>query len=147
MTETDPNQPPYDLVEDQLVGIQNNFHSPICSITLSSNTGLFGFDGDGLCTVTPQPSGCPFGPTGYEGPGTSFDVVDSNNGTIIFTPCLAPGTSAFFSLEETGLGAVTFPAINTGSSPAPAMGPLALGFLGVGLAAAGVVRSRRRKAQ
>lgn len=145
-TEADPNQPPYDLVEDQLVGIQNNFRSAICSITLSSNTGLFGFDGDGLCTASPQPAGCPFGSTGYEGPGTSFSVVDSNNGTIIFTPCLAPGKSAYFSLEESGLGDVTFPVINTGSSPAPAMGPIAIGFLGVGLAVAGVVRARRRQA-
>src|SRR5207247_1044166 len=55
---------------------------------------------------------CPYGPTRYEGRGSttsvasvasgggnSFMVVDANNGTVIFSPAIPPGGSAYFSLE------------------------------------------------
>src|SRR5262249_43486690 len=67
---SDPTQGPFDGVEDTLTGVQNNSGGPVCSIALSSTTDIFGFDDDGICAgYSPGPAGCPFGPTGYEGPG------------------------------------------------------------------------------
>lgn len=98
----DPSQGPYDGSDDTLIGVVNNSSKPVSSLQLSSNTNLFGFDGDGLCTASPAPAGCPFGPTGYEGPGTTFSGVtpDASGGTVSFTTPLAPGATAYFSLEE-----------------------------------------------
>lgn len=97
---SDPNQPPFDGIEDTLVGVQNNSSQSVPAIQLTSNTDIFGFDGDGLCNASPQPAGCPFGPTGYEGPRTSFAPKTLFTGTVNFTGGLAPGASAYFSLEE-----------------------------------------------
>lgn len=115
--QVDPAAPPsgYDGVEDTLIGVQNNSSRSISSINLASTTAsIFGFDQDGICdpsswpspTTTNTPPGCPgpqgFGPTGYEGPGTSFSNISSNQatGTVNFSPALAPGGSAYFGLEE-----------------------------------------------
>lgn len=104
----DPSQGPFDGVEDTLIGVQNNSSTPISSIPLSATSGkpLFGFDGDGLCNQLAfgngEPVGCPFGPTGYEGPGVAFANIspDTTSGTVTFSPAIAPGGSAYFSLEE-----------------------------------------------
>jgi len=58
--EQDPNQPPYEGNNDALVGIQNNSSTPVQALPLSASTGLFGFDGDGICDPGsgPVPSGC-----------------------------------------------------------------------------------------
>lgn len=98
----DNTQPPYDGVEDTLIGVVNESSRPVSSLALSSNTDLFGFDGDGLCAVAPGPAGCPFGPTGYEGPNTTFSGItpDTSGGVVNFTQPLAPGDSSYFSLEE-----------------------------------------------
>jgi hypothetical protein len=111
----DPSQPPYDLIEDTLVGVQNNSTSSISSLALSG-AGIFGFDGDGLCAAltTPKPAGCPYGPTRYEGRGSttsiastasgggnSFVVTNVNSGKVVFSPSIPPGGSAYFSLEGT----------------------------------------------
>jgi RHS repeat-associated protein len=98
----DPNQGPYDGVEDTLIGVVNTSGRTVTNLSLSSDTDLFGFDGDGLCDVAPHPSGCPFGPTGYEGPTTTFANItpDRSGGTILFTGGLAPAASTYFSLEE-----------------------------------------------
>jgi hypothetical protein len=108
---TDVAQGPFDGVEDTLVGVQNNTAlTTIPSLTLSgtASPGIFAFDKDGLCSgvnsskgsgFKPPPSGCPFGPTSYEGPNTSFSIVDENDGTVNFTGGLAPGASTYFSLE------------------------------------------------
>jgi hypothetical protein len=90
------NQPPYDSIEDTLIGVQNDSTFPIPSITLTGND-IFGFDGDGICHFTGGP---PCGPTGYEGPGTAFTIVDANNGTVTFAPPIPAGGHAYFSLEE-----------------------------------------------
>src|ERR1700704_4394515 len=96
---SDPSQPPY-LTEDTLIGVLNESSSPVKSIPLTGSF-IFGFDEDGLCTAEPHPSGCPFGPTGYEGPGTSFEVSNFNEGKVVFEgEGLAAGASAYFSLEE-----------------------------------------------
>jgi hypothetical protein len=99
---SDPSQGPFDGIEDTLVGVQNNSNKTILSIPLSSTIPIFGFDGDGLCTQTPRPGGCPFGPTGYEGPGVSFANINATqtSGVVNFSPGIPPGGSAYFSLEE-----------------------------------------------
>ncbi len=108
--QSDPTQGPLDTFEDTLIGVQNNSSGTIGSLGLSANTDLFGFDGDGLCYVSPHPAGCPFGPTLYEGPGTSFSNVNpaKSGGIVNFTPGLAPGQSTYFSLEETLTGATVY---------------------------------------
>jgi len=98
----DPSQGPFDGLDDTLIGFLNSSSSTISSIQLSSDTNLFNFDQDGLCTQSPQPAGCPFGSTGYEGPGTSFSGINSaqSGGVVNFSPGIAPGQTAYFSLEE-----------------------------------------------
>lgn len=95
----DPSQPPYDGIEDTYFGIINNSQRTVNSIRLQSPNPIFSFDGDGLCTAFPSP-GC-FGPTGYEGPGVSFDSIspDRTSGNVSFGGGLAPGASSYFSLE------------------------------------------------
>jgi hypothetical protein len=98
----DATQPPYDSIEDTLVGVQNNSTQTIPSLHVTGSANPeppFGFDGDGLCTF--GVSGCPFGPTGYEGPNTSFANIaaDLLSGDVVFTGGLSPGGSAYFSLE------------------------------------------------
>src|SRR4051812_45037024 len=101
---TDPRQGPFDGIEDTLIGVQNNSSHAVLSIPLRGQTDIFGFDGDGLCApfTSPQPAGCPFGSTGYEGPGVSFSTIsaDSTSGTVSFAGGIPPGGSAYFSLEE-----------------------------------------------
>jgi hypothetical protein len=101
---TDPSQGAFDGSEDTLVGVQNNSNKAIAGLPLTATVSppIFGFEGDGLCAgYTPGPTGCPFGPTGYEGPNTSFSGIssDENTGTVNFTGGLAAGASAYFSLE------------------------------------------------
>jgi hypothetical protein len=117
---TDPNAPPngYDGAEDTLIGVQNISGKPLASVNLASTTkSIFAFDGDGICNPSQWPSapsttppGCPgpqgFGPTGYEGPNTTFSNISSNQmtGTLNFTKPIASGRSAeataYFALEE-----------------------------------------------
>jgi hypothetical protein len=126
--QSDPSQPPFDGVEDTLIGVQNDSPNAIASIPLSATTGkpLFGFDGDGLCTFLADP-GCPFGSTGYEGPGTSFTNIsaDFTSGTVVFSPALKPGQHTYFSLEE---ALATVPPFDLDPGPpAPADHMVALG--------------------
>ncbi len=95
---SDPGQGPYDAIEDTLIGVQNLSGQTIPSLPISGSD-IFGLDGDGLCTQSPRPAGCPFGATGYEGPGTAFTITDADHGTVLFAGGLAPGASAYFSLE------------------------------------------------
>jgi RHS repeat-associated protein len=97
----DPAQGPYDGTDDTLVGVLNSSSGALGSLGLAAtNAPIFGFDGDGLCTFA-QNSGCPFGPTGYEGPDTSFSNITSSTtaGVVNFPKPLAPGGSTYFSLE------------------------------------------------
>jgi len=104
-------QPPYDTMEDTLVGVVNNSNLPIYSIVLRSAKPIFAFDDDGICGTSPVtlqpynpvPRGCPFGRTGYEGPGVSFSNANSSYtyGSVDFNPPLAAhGGTAYFALEE-----------------------------------------------
>jgi len=69
----------------------------------------------------PPPAGCPFGPTTYEGPGTSFSGIspDMTTGTVNFTPSLAPGATGYFSLEDKLTGASFTTPTPVPSSPTP----------------------------
>jgi hypothetical protein len=93
--QVDPAVSPFDGIEDTLVGIQNDSRNPVAGVTVFGAGDLFGFDGDGLCAYS---SYC-YGPTGYEGPGVSFNVLASGAGEVHFAS-LAPGASTFFGLES-----------------------------------------------
>jgi len=99
---TDPSQPPFDGIEDTLFGVRNNSTKNISAIRLRGSQAIFGFDNDGICAVNPRPAGCPFGPTGYEGPGVSFSSIspDLKSGVVDFNPPIPPGGVAYFGLEE-----------------------------------------------
>jgi hypothetical protein len=109
----DPNQPVYDGADDTLVGVINNASFPVPTIGLHGvNLPIMAFDGDGLCAYGVP--GCPFGPTGYEGPGTSFSGIsaDYETGFVNFNgagqcagPGLPPGGTAYFSLESAATSA------------------------------------------
>src|SRR4051794_772285 len=120
----DATQGPYEEDEDALVGLQNNSPGTVTSIALSSSLDIFGFDDDGICSdltgyTHPSPAGCPFGPTGYEGPGTSFSNIsaDTTSGTVNFSPPVGPGGSASFSLG----GAISAPDTPLGTIPVQAV--------------------------
>lgn len=86
----------YDGIEDTLVGVQNVSGRTIDSLPLSGKD-IFGFEGDGLC----QFIACDYPhPTTYEGPNTTFTIVDPDNGSVNFTGGLAAGATAYFSLES-----------------------------------------------
>ncbi|TMC50878.1 MAG: hypothetical protein E6J20_16595 [Chloroflexi bacterium] len=124
-TAVDPTQPPFDGVEDTLVGVQNNSGGTVTSINLSGASGaspaIFDLDNDGLCAgYVPGPAGCPYGdgasqnyagratntPVG-SGAATTFPAetytnisADKNSGTVNFlNPTIPNGGSAYFSLE------------------------------------------------
>ena len=125
----DPGQGPFDADDDTMVGVVNNSSEPVSSLDIASDTIAFGFDGDGICSgdYTPEPSGCPFGPTGDEGPGTSFAHIspDEASGAVDFAAPLAPGQTAYFSLEEalsaTSVVAGGPSASQAGGAPNPAL--------------------------
>jgi hypothetical protein len=112
--EGDPSVGPFDGSDDTLVGIINDSTTAVKAITVSGpGSDLSGFDGDGICSgdygTWTGSTGCPYGSTGYEGPGTSF-VTDSSlpdSAEVDFTGGLALGKSAYFSLE----GALTSAAL------------------------------------
>ncbi len=135
-----PNNAPYDGSDDTLVGILNSSRSTLTSIPLSSPLDIFGFDGDGPCVSTGAPSACPYGPTGYEGPGVSFTSIsaDTTSGTVNFTPGLAPGASTWFGLEE----ALTTSQIMVGPTGGGVPEPGTWAMLATGLAALAGLRRR-----
>jgi uncharacterized protein (TIGR03437 family) len=107
---SDSSVGPYENSDDTLTGVQNNSSQRFYSLTLKGTTDLFGFEklgdsgSDGICDpgISPRPSGCPFGSTGYEGPGVSFTNISSDyrSGTVNFNGGIPPGGSAYFGLEE-----------------------------------------------
>lgn len=110
----DPAVGPYDGGDDTLVGVQNNLGSPVTGLKLSSTLGIFDLDGDGICSgFSPGPAGCPFGPTGYEGPGTTFSSTSSTVGNVLFTGGLPPGATAYFGLESVVQAAQLLASVNT----------------------------------
>lgn len=156
---------PYEGSDDQLVGVINEDPSfVIGGITVTGPSGLFGFDGDGICTYgtgnafgnTPAtPAGllsyCTTSqldgvdPGDYQGPTTTFSGINGaeSAGTANFSTPLTVGENTFFSLELSptaggGIGGSVTP------SPTPEPGTLAL--LGpMGLALLPMLRRRIRK--
>lgn len=94
--------------DDALVGIQNESAAPVRSISITSTPHheIYDFDGNGICgAFAGAPEGCPFGPTGYEGPAVEFDSTEE---LVKFAgEGLAPGASAYFSLEGISLEGLT----------------------------------------
>ena len=135
---------PYDGSDDTAIDVFNNSSASVPQINISSTLDIFGFDGDGIVTFVAAPSG----PTGYEGPGTSFanivgedfDGVDglgqtaaTETGTVVFAGGLAPESTAYFSLEE-DLSDASTPITVTNGTPLPA--PAVMSLVGIlGLAA------------
>jgi len=79
----DPNILPFDDADDQLIGVVNNSGATVFSITLegrNTGSGIFGFDGDGLCKWASIPCGA----TGYEGPNTYFTITNPYLGVVNF---------------------------------------------------------------
>ena len=140
---------PYDGADDALIGIVNNSSSAFTGSLLLSGTGngggLFGFDGDGICTYVT----CSYTSTsGYEGPNNTFTSIspDGSSGTVLFNVAggVAAGGSSYFSLEGspasiissggiggTGSTGSTGSTGGTGSTTVPE--PASLTLLGVGL--------------
>jgi hypothetical protein len=84
------------------VGIINESAATVQSLPLSG-TGIFDFDGDGLCTDSLAPPGCQFGTTGYEGPGITFTLDPGGSvdiGTVNFAGGLALGAIAYSRLKD-----------------------------------------------
>ena len=101
---TDPNvSATYDGSDDTLIGVINLSPNPVASIPLTAPDQIFGFDGDGVCSasIIPHPAACPFGVTGYEGPGVSFSSINATftSGTVNFNPPIPPQGTAYFGLE------------------------------------------------
>ena len=63
---TDPGT--YDGSDDTYIGVINNSGGTVSSITLSSTTDIFGFDGDGISTPRFGAPGNSTDSTGYGGP-------------------------------------------------------------------------------
>jgi hypothetical protein len=100
-TVTTTGQPPYDSIEDTLVGVVNNSSQPVSSLGLNASLTVFAFDGDGIDTFGIP--GNTHDSTGYGGPNAYFTNINPSQtaGTVKFVVPIAPhGGTSYFSLEE-----------------------------------------------
>ncbi len=148
ITTTQVNNIAYDNVgnalaqrEDTLVAVINNSSNTVASLRLTG-TNIFGFETDGIASANylNKPG---WGPTGYEGPNTSFtwSASNKNTGVVNFTNGLAAGASTYFSLEE----APATVALVTGSNVTPVPEPESYAMMLAGLGLFGFVSRRKNK--
>src|ERR1700722_10563232 len=104
--EADPATAPYDGSAATLVGVVNDSTGTISELKIAADTAVFAFAADGACSARfpsfPKAKSCPYGPTGYEGPGTTFQAI-ARNGTAATAPSakpIKPGKPAWFSLAQ-----------------------------------------------
>jgi hypothetical protein len=104
-TVTVPDSTPYENSEDVLVGVKNNSTGSVSSLALTGS-GIFGFDGDGICIYTfvgssycnaSQTAGTD--PGDYQGPTSTFSSTNGNTGSVNFNPAIGAGGVSYFSLE------------------------------------------------
>ncbi len=95
--------------DGSLVGVINNDPNALMSFTLTgagANAGIFDFSFNGICVYT-NAAYCATATTGYEGPTTTFSdlqstvLFETTEGTVTFGPSLAPGSTTYFSIEDT----------------------------------------------
>jgi len=122
---------PYEESEDALIGVLNQSANALSTLNLTGS-GIFGFDGDGICTFTFVGSSycnanqiAGVDPGDYQGPTSTFTNFSSfNSGTVNFSPAIpANGGSSYFSLEgipTSSLGATTGPTPTPGPTNTPA---------------------------
>lgn len=126
----DPSVGTFDGSDDTLVGIVNDSSSTVKAVTVTGpGSGLSGFDGDGICSgdygAWSGSANCPYGPTGYEGTGTSVVTDPSlpDSAEVDFKGGLAPNGTAYFSLE----GALTSAELTAREGPLKCQGVTASG--------------------
>ena len=148
---------PYEESEDVLVGVKNNSSSPVTQLSISggAGSGIFGFDGDGICTFTfVGNSYCSAAqyqtdPGDYAGPTSSFtNFSTGDSGVVVFNPAVAAnGGTTYFSLEGIPTASLTT-TVGTGpttttTNPAPS----SITLLAVGFAVVLIFEWRRRLAR
>ena len=130
----------YDGVEDVIIGVINNSGGTVNSINIASstNTSIYGFDGDGIDTYGGTSDSKDT--SGYGGPIGYFTNINGalTSGTLNFDGGLANGGFTYFSLEE----AITFNQIVVTSGPTVPE-PSTLLMMGTGIA--GFAGALRRK--
>ena len=141
-----PNTNPYDGSEDNYVGVVNNTASSVGSIDLSSNTDIFGFDGDGIDAYGIAGNSADltaYGSSAYGGPNAFFTNINNTatSGTVNFIAALAAnGGTSYFSLEEAPAGGL---AITGTASTSVTPEPSSLALLGTGVMTVGGIIRRR----
>ncbi len=127
---TDSSQPPLSPT-GVLVGFVNNSSTTVNSVALTGTAGpgAFALTGQGVCAVQPGPciSTTEFGPTGYEGPGTSFVTTEgvTTSGTVDFAGGMAPGKWTYFSLASAPITVASLALVPDVSVTASTIAPFA----------------------
>ncbi|WP_238009117.1 RHS repeat-associated core domain-containing protein [Dactylosporangium sp. AC04546] len=101
----DPAQEPFDGgTGATLVGMRNATPAAVRELRIVADAPVFAFGGPGLCGrfEGAVPLGCPYGGTGFEGPGVTFARIGDGgrSGVVRFNPAVPPGGSAWFALAQ-----------------------------------------------